>query len=92
MNQIPFTAVFSLSECAAVCFSNWRTSKNPSKDEAATRRIMRSQAVEALRFLWATGNADQRATVTARVAIWMERPTKEIRDRVLARERAREGK
>lgn len=89
MNQIPYIACLSLADCAASKFAEWRTSK---QDDIYARQYLRTESVRALRFLWATGDADQRASMAARVAVWMDRPVKEIHDRVLARERAREGK
>ncbi len=89
ISPIPFCACMALADCAARVFSQQRTSRNAGNDNATTRQILRQSAVESLRYLWATGDHNQRATVAARVAVWMSRPAGEIQSRVYDREKAR---
>ena len=86
---IPFFDFYALADCAARSFAEWRTSKHPEPDSAKARQYLRAEPVRAIRYLWKTGDASQRTTVAARVAIWMNRPVKEIMARVDQRENAR---
>lgn len=81
---------YSLADCAARGFAEWRTSKHPRADDAKCRQYLREAPVRALRYLWRTGDAQQRRTVAARVAIWMEKPdTPKLSMRVYERETRR---
>ena len=88
IQEIPFLDCYGLAECAAREFAEYRTAKLP--DDERFRRYLRADPVRALRYLWRTGNAEQRSLVAARVAIWMKRPdVGRISNSVLERERAR---
>lgn len=88
IQEIPFMDCFGLAECAAREFATYRTAKQA--DDEPGRRYLRADPVRALRYLWRTGNAEQRSLVAARVAVWMRRPdVGRISKSVLERERAR---
>lgn len=72
---LPFMASFYLIDSAAMLFADRRTSRHPGQEELdiRCRSILRKSAVEALRFLWRTGDSSQRRTVICRVRIWMGR-------------------
>lgn len=73
--KIPFIAAHCLADCAARVFAEHRTKRTPGAWGAEIRRAMRAPAVRALRHLWRTGDAEQRATVAARVGAWMRSST-----------------
>ena len=83
---IEWSANIALADVAAQAFANARTSKYP-EDTPNLRWIMRHWSVEALRFLWKNGDAQNRASIAARVQIWMR--AKQSSDAILAREKDR---
>lgn len=85
---LSFMDGFAIVDCAARIFAEERTSKWPD-NSSAIRSFCRQNAVASLRYLWRTGDFDQRATVASRVAVWMNRTAQEIRSRVILREKAR---
>lgn len=89
-DQIPFQDYFALADCAARAFAAQRTSENPDLEDAKCRQFLRAEPVRALRYLWKSGDVDQRSTVAARVGVWMRRPqVGETIKRILERERVR---
>lgn len=92
-----FFAVFSLSDCAARVFAQWRTSeRQDGYMPDRTRRILREEAVKSLRWLWQNGDAEARHTVACRVRIWMKRDRNAsgvdlVAAKIVARERVRLG-
>ena len=84
-------AAYSLANCCAQVFAEWRTAKHPAADDANARQFLREQAVRGLRYLWHTGDVDQRTTVACRVAVWMKhQDVAGLHNRIAAREKARE--
>lgn len=64
--------------------------ERPSKQRSP---ILRLSAVEALRFVWRKGGVDNRATVAARVHVWLGHDQERVKatsSRVEAREIARQ--
>jgi hypothetical protein len=90
-------AGYGLADAAARIFAEERSSKNPDvewdpeRTNRKSRAFLRHNAVTGRRYLWQTGDAGQRATVAARVLIWMGLPDRVISDRVHARECKRLG-
>lgn len=87
--QMDFMSCMSLAECAARPFAEWHTLKHPKPDSSKLRQVMRRDAVAALRFLWKNGDASQRVTVFARVAVWVGKNPNEMYKRILERENQR---
>ena len=62
----------------------------PDKQRSpSTRGFIRCYSVPGLRWLWRTGDADTRATIATRLAIWRERNKEEVkalRKRIYSRE------
>jgi hypothetical protein len=94
MNQsIPFTAHLAMCDNAARVLAQHRPAKNPLSEtdrdlDQRVRMILRESAVTALRWLWKSGDAHERSTVAARVAVWLNRDPK-VSLRVRDREKAR---
>lgn len=67
----------------------------PTKGEKPNfQHYLRGYCIPGLRWLWRTGDANTRATLAARVAVWRGRKTEEVRalqSRILARELGRKG-
>lgn len=65
----------------------------PTKEESPSwREYTRGYSVPGLRWLWRHGSPDTRTTLAARVAVWRNRKTEDVRTlqtRILARELAR---
>lgn len=65
-----------------------------TREEQKWRQYFRGFCVPGLRWLWRTGDANTRTTLAARVAVWRERKTEDVRElqtRILARELGRKG-
>ena len=89
MKDVGFIEHLAVVDCAAKTFAEMRPSRTQSWG-SASRTICRQHAVTALRWLWKTGDASQRATVASRVAVWMLRPNvNHICSRVYERESGR---
>lgn len=86
--SLGFMDGFHLADVAAHVFAEFRTSKWDFTTPEF-RALFRQSAVSALRCLWKVGDSDLRATVAARVAVWMRRDVATIRARVKEREAGR---
>jgi hypothetical protein len=92
--ELPFMPAFALVDCAARVFAQQRTSEWPGAENSVTRGILRENAVHGLRYIWRTGDAQQRSLVAARVKCWMSKGSGDIKtcsQRVLDREKQRLG-
>lgn len=93
--QLDFLAAYHIADCAAQCLSHYPPEPCPDyltqEQHSNIRGMMRGGSVSTLRWLWRTGNAEQRATVAARLHVWLGHKPQEtqIAHRVLTRERAR---
>ena len=89
--NIDWSANIALADCAAKILAESLDPvyKGTEKGDFNGRWIMRHWAVEGLRYLWKNGDASNRSTIAARVAVWQNRDAAKISQAVLERERAR---
>jgi len=96
--KLDFAVSYHIADCAAQCLSHYPPEPRPDyltqEQHSNLRGMMRAGAVSTLRWLWRTGDADQRATVAARVHVWLGRKPHEtqISQRVVLRERSRRAR
>ena len=94
MTPLPFLAALAMADNAAQILAKYRTAPKAGEPDfdlnLRVRAMLRGNSVTALRYLWETGDAGQRATVAARVGIWMKTERVITGDmRIYAREKAR---
>lgn len=85
---LPYMDAFALADCCARVLADHPAIKVEAYEgQRGTRAILVEPSIRALRFLWKTGDAHQRALVAARVAVWLKRTPESVR--IYAREKAR---
>lgn len=89
--KIPFLSHLAIVDCAARVLAEERPSAAPEMS-SNMRSYLRANAVETLRWLWQTGDVEERATIVARVHVWLKtNRTTPARQRVTQRETARQA-
>lgn len=84
-----FFEALSIADSLAQKFANTFPSKEANPN---WRGYVRTYCIPGLRWLWKSGDANTRTTLAARVAIWRDRKTEDVKalqTRILSRELAR---
>jgi hypothetical protein len=70
---------YAVVDCAAAMFSRHRPDAGQRPEDSNLRKFFRAQPVKVLRLVWRDGDRSERATVAARVLVWLDKDQERVK-------------